>query len=97
MKVKMLATRIGGVNNGFGNLTMTYTEGEVYLNPPPEEVEVWLEGGFAEVIAEPDETKPAEPEMAIEPMPEEAPVPVYSSKDAEIESLIRPHKKAKRK
>jgi hypothetical protein len=61
MKVKMLSTQRGTLNNGCGNISMDYLSGQVY-NACPEEAAYWIEQGLAEAVIEapiigPSETK----------------------------------------
>lgn len=59
MKVKMLSTQRGTLNNGCGNISMDYLSGQVY-DACPEEAAYWIEQGFAEVLIEAPVTGPCE-------------------------------------
>lgn len=74
VKVRMLKTEQGTVNNGFGNVSMTYLEGGIYV-PPFEDAECWLESGSAELFLEPgpSEVQRVEPSETQSIGPEEAP------------------------
>lgn len=49
MKIKMLATKRGTLNNGKGNISMDYLEGGVY-DAPLEDAEWWIANGWAVAI-----------------------------------------------
>jgi hypothetical protein len=83
MKVKMLSTQRGCVNNGYGNISMDYLEGGVY-DAPLDDAQFWIERGFAV----PEETPMAGPSEAQVPVVKETPTPKPSkNKAADIESL----------
>ena len=67
MRVKMLLTQRGTLNNGIGNVSMDYLSGQVY-DACPEEAAYWIEQGFAEAVIEapivaPSENKAIVPEV----------------------------------
>ena len=67
MRVKMLSTQRGTLNNGAGNVSMDYLSGQVY-DACPEEAAYWIEQGFAEAVIEapmvaPSENKAIVPEV----------------------------------
>lgn len=67
MRVKMLLTQRGTLNNGCGNISMDYLSGQVY-DACPEEAAYWIEQGFAEAVIEapmvaPSENKAIVPEV----------------------------------
>ena len=86
MKIKMLSSQRGTLNNGAGNISMDYLSGQVY-DACPEEAAYWIECGYAEAFIEaPVRTEP----------PQNKAIMKYENKAIDLDSLT-PKKAYKRK
>jgi hypothetical protein len=100
VKVRMLKTEQGTVNNGFGNVSMTYLAGGVYI-PPAEDAQAWLESGAAELylVPSPDEAQLSGPSecQKVEVFKANIPAPVETKRGPGRPSLKEIEAKYKKK